>query len=190
VRIFVRLLSALLGLVIAGVGVLVLLEVTWARWNAGHGALVVPWRRWRDTLGTLRWSDIPVQVTAGVVAFVGLLLLLAAARARRRDVRMYDPAPEVSVVTSRRSLARLVGHRLRATDVAGEPSVTASARRVKVRVDTRFHTAEELRSPLRDIADNALSALPVPRTPRVSVAVHSRLVTQAPAEREASEDRG
>jgi hypothetical protein len=165
-------------------------EVTWAHWNPGRGGLVVPWQRWEQAVSDLHFSEIPVQVTAGVVALVGLLLVLAAARARRRDVRMYDPAPDVSVVTSPRSLARLVGHRLRAEDAVGEASVTASARRVKVRVDTRFRTAEELRAHLRDIADDTLGALPVPRTPRVSVAVHSRLVTPVSAESETSEDRG
>jgi hypothetical protein len=181
VRILVRLVSAVLGLAVAGVGVILGLEGAWAHWNPGHGGLVVPWRQWRAAAGGLAWSDVPVQVTAGLVALAGLLLILTAAAARQRDVRMYDPAPEVSVVTSSRSLARMLRHRVRAQDAVSEAAVRASPRRVKVYADTRFRSADELRPLLAEAADDALGALPVPRTPRVSIAVRSRLVTSVPA---------
>jgi hypothetical protein len=186
VRIVVRLVSALLGIAAAGVGVILGVEVAWAHWNPGHGGLIVPWRHWRQAVGGLAWSNVPVQITAALVALAGLLLLLIAASARRGDVRMYDPAFDVSVVTSSRSLARMVGHRVRGQDGVGEVSVRASPRRVKVRAETRFATANELRPRLTETAEDALDALPVPRTPRVSVVVRSRLATPMPRTGDAS----
>jgi hypothetical protein len=186
VRIVVRLVSALLGVAAAGAGVILGVEVAWAHWNPGHGGLIVPWRHWRRAVGGLVWSDVPVQVTASLVALAGLLLMLVAAGARRHDVRMYDPAPDVSVVTSSRSLARAVGHRVRGQDGVGEASVRASPRRVKIRATTRFAPAYELRARLTETAEDALDALPVPRTPRVSVVVRSRLATPMPPTAETS----
>lgn len=181
-RTLVRLVSALLGLAVAGAGVILALEVSWAHWKPARAGLVVPWRQWRASLGGLHWSDVPVQVTGGLVALTGLLLALAAAGARRRDVRMYDPASDVSVVTSSRSIARMLRHRVRGHDAVGEASVRASRNRVKIRAESRFSTADELRPQLAEAVDDALGALPVPRTPRVSVVVHSQRATRRPAD--------
>jgi hypothetical protein len=173
VRVLLRLLSPLLGLAVAAAGALLAAEVGWA-WARPHGGhLLVPWPSLVARLGDHDWASRPVRLTAAAVAVAGLLLLLVAATARCRDVRLRDPAPGIAVTTSPRSLARLVGHRVRAEDGVGSASVTASHRRVRVRATSRFESGAELRPRLVEVVGEVVDALPVPRAPRVSVAVSS-----------------
>jgi hypothetical protein len=173
VRVFVRLISALLGLAGAVLGALVALEVAWHWWRPAGAPLLVPWPYWRDTLSHLTWNADTVRITAGIVAGAGLVLLLAAAIARPRAIRLHDPAPGVSATTSPRSLARLVGHAVRAQDNVVSASVTASARRVRVRATSRLEREEELRPRLLEVVTGLVNDLPLVRVPKVSVVVDS-----------------
>jgi hypothetical protein len=172
-RLFVRLLSALIGLALAATGVLLALEVGWAWWRPGRGTLFVPWTAWRDRLTELTWNNAAVRVTAIVVAVIGLLLILAAAAAGRRAIRLTDPANEVSVTTSPRSLARLVGVTVRAQDNVAGASVTASAKRIRVRATSRIETEGQLRPRLLETVTGLLDEVPLVRRPKVSVVVDS-----------------
>ena len=98
-----------------------------------------------------------------------------AAESRFRDparvVRLLDPAPEVTVTTDPRSLARLVGHRVRAEDGVAGAVVTAHRKRVRVKVTGRFRAVGDLRDRARETASAAVGGLPLQRGPRVSVSV-------------------
>ncbi len=99
-----------------------------------HGpvsGLLVPWPQWRTAIATTAWADFPVPVIAIGVAVVGLLLLLVG-RSPAGTTSRSTPRPEITVTTSPRVLARLVGRRVRAHDDIAAASVTASARRVTV----------------------------------------------------------
>ncbi|RZQ61355.1 DUF6286 domain-containing protein [Amycolatopsis suaedae] len=172
-RILVRLLSALLGLAVAAAGALLAVEVGWHWWRPGDAPLLVPWPQWRDHLAGLGWDSYAVRLTAGIVAGAGLLVLLAAAVARRRAIRLTDPATEVSVSTSPRALARLVGRTVRAQDNVTGATVTATARKVRVRATSRLSTEAELRPRLRETVTDLLADVPLVRQPRVSVVVDS-----------------
>ncbi len=104
---------------------------------------------------------------------LGLLLVLAALTARHRGIRLHSPAPEVSVTTSRRSLARLVGDQVRAEGGVDRARVRAGARTVRVHAASRFDTEDQLRSRVREVAGQAVADLPMPRSPRVAVVVDS-----------------
>jgi hypothetical protein len=173
VRLLVRLLSTLLGLAVAGAGILLALEVGWHWWRPAEAPLLLPWPSWRDRLGELDWTATGVRVTAGVLAGVGLLLLLVSTTARRRGVRLRDPASEVSVVTSPRALARMVGARVRAQDNVRSATVTATARRVRVRATSALETEQQLRPRLAEAVADLLNDLPLARRPKVSVVVDS-----------------
>jgi Family of unknown function (DUF6286) len=176
VRLFVRLLSTLLGLAVAAVGALLALEVGWYWWHPARApvsGLVVPWSRWRDALAAVGWDSFAVRLIAGVVAAAGLVLLVLAATARSRAVRLTDPAVEVSVTTSPRSLARLVGHAVRAQDNVTSASVTASAKRVRVRATSSLEGESELRPRLSAVITDLLGEVPLVRQPKVSVVVDS-----------------
>ncbi|MFI9011794.1 DUF6286 domain-containing protein [Actinosynnema sp. NPDC053489] len=161
-RVLLRVLSPLLGLALAAAGALLVVAV--ARQWAGRGWLVRP--GWS-------WVDRPVLVVGACVAVGGLLLLVVAARAGVRHVPLDDPADGVRVVTSPASLARVVGHRVRAQDGVADASVTASRRKVRVRATSHSHDEAALRPRLLEAAREALAELPMPVPPKVSVVVIS-----------------
>ncbi|MGP4017399.1 DUF6286 domain-containing protein [Saccharopolyspora sp. 5N708] len=170
-RLLVRLITTLLGLAIAAAGVLLAIEVVWALLRPGTDGLIVGWRNVYSGLGVLSWDDPPVRATAAVVAVVGLLLLLIARTAGRTDIRLHDPAPEVTVTTDPRSLARLVGHQVRGQDGVAAASVTASARQVQVKATAQLKEPGDLRARLVDTAEHAVRDLPLRTTPKVLVSV-------------------
>ncbi|WET82066.1 DUF6286 domain-containing protein [Amycolatopsis sp. QT-25] len=172
-RLFVRLLSALIGLALAAAGVLLALEVGWGWWRPGRGPLFVPWDDWRDRLAGLSWNAPPVHYLAIAVAVVGLLLIVAAAAAGRRAIRLTDPATEVSVTTSPRSLARLVGVTVRAQENVAGAKVTTTAKKIRVRATSRLETEGELRPRLLKTVSGLLEDVPLVRRPKVSVVVDS-----------------
>jgi hypothetical protein len=174
-RALLRLLAALLGLALAAVGFVAAVEVGWAWARPGHGTLLVPWRQWLATLHGYDWTSQPVRLTAIIVAVAGLVLILIAATARgAKTVALNDPSPEVSVVTTPRSLARAVGRTVRDQDGVTGTAVTASARRVRVRARSRLAAEAELLPRLSAAATDLLAGLPLPRQPRVRVVVDSK----------------
>ncbi|MGC7098843.1 DUF6286 domain-containing protein [Amycolatopsis lurida] len=172
-RVFVRLLSTLLGLAVAVAGALLAVEVGWHWWRPADAPLIVPWPDWQASLSTLNWTSGPVRLVAALVAVAGLVLLLFSASARRRAVRLTDPAEEVSVTTTPRSLARLVGRRVRAEDNVTGASVTASAKTVRVRATSRLSTEGDLRPELLETVRALVADVPLARKPKVSVVVDS-----------------
>lgn len=171
-RLLLRVLAPLLGLALAAAGVLVVIEVVaaWVRPAATTG-LVVPWHEWRTVLEDLTWARHPVLPIAAGVAVAGLLLVLVGLAARRSDVRLDGPAPEIIVTMSPRVLARLVGRRVRATDDVAGATVTASRRRVSVAARGWGEAGPELHDAVADRVDDLLDELPMHRRPHVAVSV-------------------
>jgi hypothetical protein len=173
VRILVRILAALLGLGVAACGAVLAVEVAWGWVRPGRGPLLVPWPQWRAYLDGVTWNSTVMRVVAGALAVIGLVLLLIAANARRRDVRLQDPIDDVSVVTSPASVARVVGHRIRAEDNVSGASVTATANRIRVRASSRLESEEQLMPRLLRVTRETVDGLPLARTPRITVVVDS-----------------
>ncbi len=174
-RVLLRVLAPLLGLALAAAGVLIVIEVVaaWLRPTATTG-LVVPWPNWRTGLEGLTWAVRPVLLIAIGVAVLGLLLVLLGLLARRSDVVLDAASPEVTVTTSPRVLARLVGQRVRATEDVAGASVTASRRKVSVAAQGWAGSAKGLREVIRHDVDELLDELPLHRRPRVTVSVQDR----------------
>lgn len=171
-RVLLRVLAPLLGLILAAVGALVIVEVVaaWIRPPDGNG-LALPWPDWREAVEQTSWNDFPVAQVAIGVAVLGLLLVLVALLARRHDVPLAPPAPGVSVTTSPRALARIVGIRVRACDPVASAAVTASRRSVRVRAEGWDSQEGTLSGVVRDEVSAVLDDLPLATRPRVSVAV-------------------
>jgi hypothetical protein len=169
----VRVLASLCGLGLAVTGALLAAEVAWAWARPRSGPLLVPWPRWRAYLDGLTWTSTEVRTAAGVLAGAGLVLVLIAAAARHKDVRLQDPADEVSVITSPRSLARIVGQLVRAQDNVTAATVTASAKRIRVRAQSRLEAEAQLRPRLLEVVNGLLDDLPLAHRPRLSVVVDS-----------------
>lgn len=173
-RAVLRVLTPLLGLGLAVAGVLLVIEVVAAWLQPPVDGVIVPWPAWRSVLETLTWRDDPVPVIAIGVGVVGLVLGLVGLLARRSDVRMDGPDDAITVTTSARVLAQLVGRRVRAgEDVAGA-SVTASRRHVSVSAQARGQADPGLRASVADRVDELLDELPLRRRPGVSVHVSER----------------
>lgn len=170
-RVVLRLVTALLGLGVAVLGVLLLIELVGLWLRPHQGGLVVPWRSVQGALDTRAWTDTSVRVAAMITAAAGLLLLIIAAKAGRTEIRLRDPAPEVTVSTDPRSLARLVGHQVRAQDGVRSASVTAGRKRVQVKATGRFRQLGDLPARVRGCAEDSVGELPMSRPPKVSVSV-------------------
>lgn len=174
-RVLLRVLTPLLGLAVALVGVLVLLEVAAASVRPDdEDGLVVPWPDWYATLGRTAWSDAPVPGIAVSAAVLGLFLVLVGLLARRPDIAVDGPVPEITVTTSPRVLARLVGRRVRAADDVAAASVTASRRRVSVAAEAWIDADAGLADRIRTRVEGLLDEVPLRRRPRVSVTVQDR----------------
>lgn len=173
-RVLLRVLAPLLGLALAAAGALLVIEVVaaWVRPAATTG-LVVPWPDWRSTLDELTWAQAPVPVIAIGVALVGLLLALLGLAARRSDIVVDAPTPEITVTTSPRVIARIVGSRVRTTADVASASVTASRRRVAVTAQS-WGSTTGLRDTVRTEVSAVLDELPLHRRPRVTVSVQER----------------
>ena len=174
-RLLLRLLAPLLGLALAAAGALLVIEVVaaWVRPATGSG-LLVPWPEWRGTLENLSWDEYPVPAIAVAVAVVGLLLLLIGLLARRSDVVLAAPAEEMTVTTSPRVLARLVGRRVRAGEDVASAAVTASRRRVAVTAQSWADPDPQLRESIAAGVEELLDELPLQQRPRVTVRVVER----------------
>ncbi|MFC4950202.1 DUF6286 domain-containing protein [Pseudonocardia sp. GCM10023141] len=178
-RVLLRVLTPLIALAFAAVGVLLVIEVVaaWVRPTATAG-LVVPWHDWRTLLEQLTWASNPVPWIAIGVAVAGLLLVLIGLSARRADIhfdaRHVGSAGAMTVTTSPRVLARIIGRRVRSAEDVAAASVTASARKVTVSAQGWGDAGPELRTSVTERVDALLEQLPLRRSPRVTVTVQER----------------
>ena len=174
-RVVLRLLSPLLGLAVAAAGLLIAVETATAWLAPASSPLVVPWTTWRTTLDGLTWTSGAVRTTAVVLGILGLLVLGVGLAARRHDVRLTDPVPEVTITTSPRSVARAVGHDVRTLAEVISASVVASTARITVHASTDA-TPAEVETTVRERVDEALGRIPLARRPSVRVSVTSTRV--------------
>jgi len=177
-RAVLRVLAPLIALALAAVGVLLVIEVVgaWLRPqlpDAVADGVIVPWPAWQVELARLTWRSDPVPVIAVVVAVVGLVLVLIGLLARRSHLTLDGPDPAITVTTSPRVIAQLVGRRVRATEDVTGASVTASGRRVSVSAQG-WSDDEQLRESVTARVEELLDQLPLHRRPAVSVTVHER----------------
>jgi hypothetical protein len=174
-RVVLRVLAPLLGLALAVAGVLLVIEVVsaWVRPDT-DGGLLVPWPDWGATLANVAWNESPVPDIAIGVGVAGLLLVFVGLAARRADIRLDAPTTDMTVTTSPRVLARLVGTRVRASDDVISASVTASARRVAVTARAWNDAPPELRETVVGRVEELLDELPLRRRPRVAVSVQDQ----------------
>ena len=174
-RALLRVLAPLLGIAVAAAGVLVVIEVVaaWVLPGTARG-LLVPWPDWVATLAGLSWNQSPVPGIAIGVGVAGLLLIIVGLAARRAEVRLEAPPVDMTVTTSPRVLARLVGTRVRDSDDVLSASVTASARRVAVTALVWHDAPPDLREVIVGRVQVLLDELPLRRRPRVAVSVRKQ----------------
>jgi hypothetical protein len=179
-RVLLRLLAPVLGLALAAAGVLLAIEVVaaWTRRGTDLAGVIVPWPQWRAGLESTSWSAPLVAWIAIAVALLGLVLVLVGLGARRSDIPVTAPRPEMAVTTTPRMLARLVGQRVRRGDDVAGADVTASKRRIAVGAhgwgDLDGPAGKALRASVEESVSALLDDVPLARRPRVSVRLAQR----------------
>jgi hypothetical protein len=167
----VRALGPALGLVLALVGLLVVVEAVGSLAGADH--VLLDWRGLRDGAGSGSWSSPPVRLVCLLATAAGVALVVLALRGARAEVALRTGDPALAGTTSRRAVARIVADSVRVADgVSGAVDVVVGRSTVSVRVTRSGLDANHpgtLTERVRAAAVAALGTVPLERTPTVEV---------------------
>jgi hypothetical protein len=169
-RAFNRVLSLLLGLALLAGGLLVAAEVAAALLDRGE--LVIPARRWAEELRATTFAD--ARVVFGVVAAVGLVLLVAEARRWPKQRVPLADDQQRSWWLLRRSLEQHLGRAVTTgTGATGARArVRPQRRRLRVRLDA--DVAPTARPAVEQRAAQVLDQLIGPDRSRIRVRIRRR----------------
>jgi len=175
-RIANRLLAFLAAVALAVVGVITVVEVIAER-GFKSGPELVNWRRMLRWGQHNTWQALSVEIICGAIALIGLVLLLLQLRPRRPSRISLRAGDQNAVALTRRGLATTV--RSAVLDVEGISAAKVIVRRtgISITAGTAAATQAEADSytrPVRDAADEQLTALQLVHRPRTRVRVHPR----------------
>ena len=166
-----RLLTVLLAVAGLVLGVLVVVEVVAAALD--RPAVVLPYGPVAGWLRDNPWSAVAVIAIAVGLLVLGLLLLLAELRPRRRtDLVLTGHDPAVTTTLSTRSLGRVLETAATATPGVERARARARARRARLEVRVPVRDPAEVARIGREAEANATAALEelqLRRTPRLRV---------------------
>lgn len=165
-----RVLALVLGLAGLGGGVLLAAEVVQGLLGR-PGHLLVPYEGAAAWLREHTWSSGWVVAIGGVLAGLGLLLLLAELKPRRRTLLVVAADDDTGVVTA---LSRTGVGRALEQAVSGLPGVDGTRSRVRRRtavltVRTALRDTGDLEGQVRERATAALASLGLVAAPKLSV---------------------
>ena len=169
-----RLFGAIVALALVVVGVLVLIEVVAASFNAG--TVVVRWRvalRWARHI---TWDASVVQSICVVLAIVGLILVVLELKPRRRrrfpvDSQLTDAA------FTRRGVKSAVQSAVGEVDGVSNTAVTVGRRRIRIRATASADSrdiAESLDASVRSAAQARVESLELDTPPRIVTRLGTR----------------
>jgi hypothetical protein len=173
VRVANRLLAFVLALALLATGVILIVEVIAA--NTDHQPVIFDWHamfRWGQRNG---WNATSVEITCGIVALVGLLLLLPQlrrSRPRRFPVDVGDQALDAGV--TRKGLRTAIRSAVEDVDGVGGSSIAVGRRRVRVEARSAARTpdvAASIEPNVRQAAERVTEQLMLRQPRRVSVSV-------------------
>lgn len=130
-------------------------------------------------VGGLTWGSAAVIATTAVVLVLGLVLLIAGIKpgaftSTRLDSSTPGAAGERDFVISTRAMARLAAARADTVDGVEKVSVSASGRKVHLRVDTTSEQRDEIRQRVVSSVTDTLTSAGIQPPPRVSAAVRTK----------------
>lgn len=177
-RLFNRLLAALLAVALIVVGVLLIIEVIADRTT--HDPAIVHWHSAYEWAGRTIWQAASVRVACIVLLAVGIVLLVAELK-RPRVSRLSiatnseGDADPIDAAYTRRGVANTV--RSAVTDVDGIRAAKVKVRRHSVRVQADASAQDKaaalaLKAPATSAAESRLTALRLKKSP--SLAMHVR----------------
>ncbi len=165
-----RLLGAVLALLIAASGLLLVVEAGYRLLDRGAYALV-DYPVAVDDLAARSWSDGWVRATGVVVLLLGLAVLVAALRRPPRSLAMRSP-DGLRCEIPPKEVARVL--EIAAVRVSGVRSSQArvSSRSARVTASTRLRDPGDLEEKVASACNARLDALMLERQPRPRVTVH------------------
>ena len=172
-RIFNRLLALVLSLAILVVGVIFIVEVIAA--NTNRGPAIFDWHamfRWgqRNT-----WQATSVEITCGIVALAGLLLLLPQLRRRRPNrFELATDHPATDAAVTRKGLRNAMGGAVADVEGVTGSRVHVGRRRIRIDASTSARTPDGtagVEPAVQQAADELVSQLKLTGPRRVAVSV-------------------
>ena len=172
-RVFNRLLAFVLALALLATGVILIVEVIAA--NTNHGPAIFDWHamyRWgqRNT-----WQATSVEITCGIVALAGLLLLLPQLRRRRPNrfqVQVDSAATDAALTRS--GVRNVVRGAVEKVEGVSSTRVSVSRNRIKVNATASARTPEVARAvkpAVTEAANGVVESLRLAKPQRVAVSV-------------------
>jgi Family of unknown function (DUF6286) len=150
--------SVIVAAVIAAAGLLGVIEAVSAA--LGHPLWRVPHRYFAGPLRDTPWSDVVTLAIAAAVAFIGLVLVLAALiPGRPRAIPVASGDTSVVVGVPRASLRRAVARAAQDVDGIDRARVKLRGRRITVRAATRLRDTTGLRGSVHAAVQDRLTAL-------------------------------
>jgi len=171
-----RLLSLLLALGLVAAGVLLAIEVVAVIFNTGPAIA-----RWKGAYVAGQrdaWDSSVARLVCAITAGVGLLLLVLQLKRRRPDtLALADPDEHTDAGVTPKGVRAVVKAAALSVDGISGAAVTVTRRAAKVRATSRVGStaaARDLRSPLAERVDEALSGLQLQKALRVKTTVTTR----------------
>lgn len=144
----------------------------------------------RNRLATLTWNDPWIWGIAAAAIAVGLILLLCALvpggfktltirstsedNASRDDGQVHSGAPERQSVMTRRGVAHLARAQCVQVDGVSTASVTATAKKVHLKVVTSLRETTDLHTLVTESVRNRLTAIGLDPVPEITATIESR----------------
>jgi hypothetical protein len=167
-----RFLALVLALALIVASVIYIVEVI--AYRAGARYVVVNWQRIHHWADTTQWNNGTIQIVSGALALVGLILILGQLTTRkpmRLKVASDDDATDAAITRAG------VKNRVRqaVTGISGVDSAAVSVRRrINVKARTQARHAIVSSENVTQVAQSAVDALELQRTPAVSVHLASK----------------
>lgn len=173
VRVANRVVSALLALALAVLGVLVAVEVVLAALD--RDPWLLPHDEWRTSMLETAWGDRSAVVTFLVVAVIGVaLLLLELARRRMPAVKMAARTDGVSADLDRHGVERWLASRLSSVEGATSTRAKIRSKTVDVTAATPQRDTSDVRQRLERAAQDHLDELDLGQRLKARARVSSR----------------
>lgn len=169
-----RMLGAVVAVALAAVGLVVVLEVVAASFNAG--TVVVHWRVALQWARRATWDASVVQSTCVLMAIAGLVLVVLELKPRRRR-RFTVRSEATDAAFTRRGVKAAVQSAVDDVDGIGASAVTVGRRRIHVRASTTAaasDTRASLDDAVRSAAQARVDSLVLDAAPRIVTRVGTR----------------
>jgi hypothetical protein len=189
-RIVNRLLAFLVALALAGVCVIIIVEVIAER--SDSGPLIVHWHVILDWARRNTWKATSVELASSITAAAGLLLLLPQVFRRRASRLRIDAGPALDAAITRKGVTVTIRGAVAEVDGIASSRVKVGKRRIKVKALTTALEGEEigdLQPQVSDTVSQELDGLRLHKTLRLKVLVNGSAKSRPGSSPDRSESR-